>query len=104
MVAGTLFGKEEGRIVIIDGYRVDVEPKGWLLIGPHIDKPGIIGKVGTALGDNNINIVSMQVGRTATPGSSIMVMTVEQDIPTPVMLKIKAVDGILDAKLVNLCS
>ena len=103
MVAGTLFGKEEGRIVIIDGYRVDVEPKGWLLIGPHIDKPGIIGKVGTALGDNNINIVSMQVGRTATPGSSIMVMTVEQDIPTPVMLKIKAVDGILDAKLVNLC-
>ncbi|KYZ76216.1 D-3-phosphoglycerate dehydrogenase [Anaerosporomusa subterranea] len=103
VVAGALFGKEEGRIVIIDGYRVDVEPKGWLLIGPHIDKPGIVGKVGTALGDNNINIVSMQVGRTVTTGTSIMVMAVEQDIPTPIMLKIKAVDGILDAKLVNLC-
>ena len=103
VVAGTLFGKEEGRIVIIDGYRVDVEPKGWLLIGPHIDKPGIIGKVGTALGDSSINIVSMQVGRTVTTGTSIMVMTVEQDIPTSVMLKIKAVDGILNAKLVNFC-
>lgn len=103
IVAGTLFGKEEGRIVIIDGYRVDVEPKGWLLIGPHVDKPGIIGKVGTALGDGNINIVSMQVGRTVTAGTNIMVMAVEQDIPTPIMLKIKAVDGILDAKLVNLC-
>lgn len=103
VVAGTLFGKEEGRIVIINGYRVDVEPKGWLLIGPHIDKPGIVGKVGTALGDNNINIVSMQVGRTVTAGTSIMVMAVDHDIPTSVMLKIKAVDGILDAKLVNLC-
>ncbi len=101
LVAGTLFGKEEARIVLIDGYRVDVEPSGWLLIVPHIDKPGIIGKVGTILGDNGINIASMQVGRTETAGTSIMVMTVEADLPTPVMLKIKAVDGILGAKLVN---
>ncbi len=101
MVAGTLFGKEEARIVMIDGYRVDVDPTGWLLIGPHIDKPGIIGKVGTILGENSINIASMQVGRTETAGTSIMVMTVEADLPTPVMLKIKAVDGILGAKLVN---
>lgn len=101
MVAGTLFGKEEARIVMIDGYRVDVDPHGWLLIGPHIDKPGIIGKVGSILGDNGINIAGMQVGRTETAGTSIMVMTVEADLPTPVMLKIKAVDGILGAKLVN---
>ncbi len=101
MVAGTLFGKEEARIVMIDGYRVDVDPQGWLLIGPHVDKPGIIGKVGTILGDNNINIAGMQVGRTETAGTSIMVMTVEADLPTPVMLKIKAVDGIIGAKLVN---
>ncbi len=101
MVAGTLFGKEEARIVMIDGYRVDVDPTGWLLIGPHIDKPGIIGKVGTILGDSGINIAGMQVGRTETAGTSIMVMTVEADLPTPVMLKIKAVDGILGAKLVN---
>lgn len=101
MVAGTLFGKEEARIVMIDGYRVDVDPQGWLLIGPHIDKPGIIGKVGTVLGDHSINIAGMQVGRTETAGTSIMVMTVDDDIPTPVMLKIKAVDGILGAKLVN---
>ncbi len=101
MVAGTTFGKAEARIVMIDGYRVDVAPEGWLLIGPHIDKPGIIGKVGTILGDNGLNIAGMQVGRTETAGTSIMVMTVEADIPTPIMLKIKAVDGILGAKLVN---
>ncbi|EAX46380.1 D-3-phosphoglycerate dehydrogenase [Thermosinus carboxydivorans Nor1] len=101
MVAGTLFGKTEGRIVMIDGYRVDVDPQGWLLIGPHIDKPGMVGKVGTILGEHNINIAGMQVGRTEQAGTNIMVMAVESDIPTPVMLKIKAVDGILGAKLVN---
>ncbi|VBB09842.1 d-isomer specific 2-hydroxyacid dehydrogenases signature 3 [Lucifera butyrica] len=101
VVAGTLFGKQEGRIVMIDGYRVDVAPRDWLLIGPHIDRPGMIGKVGTILGDYNINIASMQVGRTEEAGTNIMVMAAESDIPTPVMLKIKAVDGILGAKLVN---
>lgn len=86
---------------MIDGYRVDVDPQGWLLIGPHIDKPGMVGKVGTILGEHNINIAGMQVGRTEQAGTNIMVMAVESDIPTPVMLKIKAVDGILGAKLVN---
>ena len=36
---------EEARIVLIDDHRVDIDPDGWLLIGPHKDKPGIIGKV-----------------------------------------------------------
>jgi len=101
VVAGTLFGSTEGRIVMIDGYRVDVEPKGWVIVGPHINRPGIIGAVGTVLGNAGINIDSMQVGRTETSGTNIMVMGVDADIPATVMLKFKAVDGILDAKLVN---
>ena len=101
MIAGTLFGREEGRIVMINGYRVDVDPQGWLMINPHFDKPGIIGKVGTILGDQNINIASMQVGHMASDGKNIMVMTVEADVPDPVMLKINAVEGILGARLVN---
>ena len=101
VVAGTLFGHTEGRIVMIDGYRVDVDPKGWLIVGPHINRPGIIGTVGTVLGNAGINIDSMQVGRTEIAGTNIMVMGVDSDIPTAVMLKFKAVDGILDAKLVN---
>lgn len=100
MVAGTLFG-QEGRIVLIDGYRVDVAAEGWLLLGPHRDQPGMVGKVGTILGEAGVNIAGMQVGRTETAGTNIMVMSVEADIPTPVMLKIKAVEGILGAKLVN---
>lgn len=100
-VAGTLFGSTEGRIVMIDGYRVDVEPKRWIIVGPHINRPGIIGTVGMVLGNAGINIDSMQVGRTESAGTNIMVMGVDSDIPADVMLKFNAVDGILGAKLVN---
>jgi D-3-phosphoglycerate dehydrogenase len=103
VVAGTLFGHEEGRIVMIDGYRVDVEPQGWLIVGLHLDRPGMIGYVGTILGTDGININSMQVGRTEVTGTNIMVMSVDSDVPAATMLKIKAVDGILGAKMINFC-
>lgn len=99
-VTGTLFG-QDGRIVAIDGHRVDVDPRGWLLISPHINRPGIIGQVGTLLGQENINIGGMQVGRTAIEGTSIMALGVDSEIPAAVLTKITAVDGILGAKLVN---
>ena len=101
VVAGTLFGHTEGRIVMIDGYRVDVDSKGWLIVGPHINRPGIIGTFGTVLGNAGINIDSMQVGRTGFSETNIMVMGVDSDIPAAIILKIKAVDGISDGKLVN---
>jgi len=99
-VGGTLFARE-GRIVMIDGYRVDVTPKGWLLIVPHNDHPGIIGAVGSLLGEKNINIMSMQVVKTEQTGKSIMYLEVESEISNDTMLKIKAVNGISGAKLVN---
>ena len=99
-VKGTLFGKE-GRIVMINDYRVDFVPQGWLMIGPHIDRPGIIGKVGTILGSSGINIASMQVGRSEKAGNQMMVLAVESLIPQEVLEKLKAVDGILGATMVN---
>ncbi len=99
-VKGTLFGRE-GRIVMINDYRVDFVPQGWLMIGPHIDRPGIIGKVGTILGTRGINIASMQVGRSEKAGNQMMVLTVESAIPQDVLEQLKAVDGILGATMVN---
>jgi len=99
-VKGTLFGKE-GRIVMINDYRVDFVPKGWLMIGPHIDRPGMIGKVGTILGASRINIASMQVGRSEKAGNQMMVLAVESAIPQDVLEQLKAVDGILAATMVN---
>jgi len=53
-IAGTLFEGSDVRIVQIDDYRIEVSPSRYMLVCKYIDKPGIIGKVGTLLGDNDI--------------------------------------------------
>jgi Phosphoglycerate dehydrogenase and related dehydrogenases len=55
-VAGTLLGKNDPHLVMIDGYRVDTIPSGHLLYVPHYDKPRIIGPVGVLIGEHDINI------------------------------------------------
>ena len=97
---GGLFGSE-GRIVSIDGYRVDVDPHKRILICPHTNRPGIIGKVGSIMGEANINISGMQVGRTEQEGTNIMVLIVDNDIPDEIIDKVTAVDGIYGAKLID---
>ncbi len=99
-VQGTLFG-EEGRIVMIDNYRVDVDPHARILICPHINRPGVIGTVGSIMGAADINISGMQVGKTDVEGTNIMVLTIDNDVTADVIKKVTAIDGIFDAKLVN---
>ncbi len=75
---GTLIGGEEARLVEVDGYEVDLVPKGNLLLVIHEDRPGMIGKVAMALGERDINIGSMQVGRKDKGGPQLMVLTLDQ--------------------------
>ena len=92
---------KEGRIVSINSYRVDVDPHARILICPHINRPGVIGTIGSLLGYANINISGMQVGKTKIAGTSMMVLTIDNEIPDTVMQQIINLDGIFDAKLVN---
>lgn len=99
-VKGTLFG-EEARIVMINEYRVDIDPQARVLICPHINCPGVIGKVGSILGAAGINISGMQVGKTDVSGTNIMVISVDDDIPAAIIQTVISIDGIFGAKLVN---
>ena len=99
-VQGTLFGTE-GRIVRINRFRVDVDPHARILICPHINRPGVIGTIGSIMGEAGINISSMQVGKSDREGMNIMVLTIDHDIPDDTLARVLAVDGIFDAKLVN---
>lgn len=100
-ITGVLFDRHEAKIVQIDDYHVDFEPKGYLLISPHIDRPGMIGQIAGVLGKANININGMQVGRGDKPGTNIMSIAIDNDIPGDVMLALKAIDGILDLRVIN---
>ena len=102
IVAGTLFGKKDARIVRIDSYRIDATPSGYMLIASHIDRSGIIGRVGTILGENNINIAGMQVGREFVGGNAVMVLNIDSAVSDDILKQIKAIEGIQDIKLVTL--
>ena len=93
--------REITRIVRINNFRVDVDPHARILICPHINRPGVIGIVGSIMGESGINISGMQVGETEAQNTSLMVLTIDNDIPANVLSKVTAVDGIFDAKLVN---
>lgn len=100
-LSGTLFLGNDPRIVSIDGYRIDAIPTGHMLVVPHLDKPGLIGKVGTVLGKHLINIGGMQVGRKEQGGVAVMVMSIDTPICEDTMKEIAEIDGVKDVKLVS---
>lgn len=93
-ICGTVFGRGETRIVHIDGYRVDIEPTGNMIVTEHTDRPGIIGRIGTLLGDHKINIAGMHVGRESAGRAALMVLLVDEKVPEPILAQIAAFDGI----------
>jgi len=98
-VTGTLFGNE-GRIVNINNFRVDIDPHARILICPHINRPGVIGAIGTLLADYQINISGMQVGKTDIGGTNVMILTLDNPISPEVIAKVKENEAIFDATLV----
>ena len=75
-------------------------PDGKLLL--TIGKPGVIGKVGTLLGDNGINIAGMHVGREQSGGRAIMVLLIDEPIGDSLMQQIRAIPGMETAQPVTL--
>ncbi|MBW1770647.1 MAG: ACT domain-containing protein, partial [Deltaproteobacteria bacterium] len=80
-VSGTIFGKQEPRIVRINSFRLEAVPEGHLLLIYNDDRPGAIGSFGTVLGQHNINIARMHVGR-ETKGDRNMIF-LDTDAPAP---------------------
>ena len=101
-VAGTLFGKNDPRICSIDGNRVDAKPEGWMLVCMNEDKPLIIGRVGTIIGESGVNIANLMLGRNAQGGRALTVLNLDAPLEESVMNKILQVPHVTDARLVAL--
>ncbi len=101
-IAGTLLNGYGARIVQVDQYPVDIAPAGNILLISHTDMPGIVGRLGTLLGTNDVNIATMQVGRKVIGGSAIMVLTIDKPADKAVIDDIAAVDGLTSVKKIEL--
>jgi len=100
-VAGTLFGRREPRVVRIDEFPLEAVPEGYLLVFSNLDVPGVIGRIGTLLGQNQVNIAGMHLGREHPGGRAVSVLNVDAPIPLPVLEEIRKMPNLVFAKLVN---
>ena len=96
-VAGTAASDGTIRIKDIDGYQFDLEPAPFMLAVNNADKPGMIGRLGTVLGAENINIGNMQVSRNAKEGIAMMIMTVDSVVEGHTLETIRSFEGITNA-------
>lgn len=106
LVGGTLFGTDMPRLFRVDDFRFEAYLDGTLLVFLHKDVPGVIGHVGTALGEHGVNIAQMSVGRTeATPGGlAIGVLNLDSMPNEQALIDVKKCDGLETAKVIELPS
>lgn len=102
-VGGTLVGLSNAeRFVHVYEYDIDLGPSQYMAFFRYADIPGMIGKIGTILGDNGINIAHMQVGRRKIGGEAVMGINVDIPIPDEVMGEIRRIPDVNDSKFITL--
>lgn len=95
-MAGTLTGRRsEPRIVMVEDHTTDVPPSDHMLVVRNDDRPGVIGLVGTLLGDAGINIADMDVGKSRQAGSALMLIAPTSPVPDTVLTALRSAPGIV---------
>jgi len=102
-VSGTLAGpRQVEKLVDVDGFDVDLVPSEHLVFLRYADRPGVVGAVGVALGEAQVNIAGAQVSRTSQGGTALMALTVDSAVPAPVLEAIGAAIGAESVRAVDL--
>ncbi|MEE9197695.1 MAG: ACT domain-containing protein, partial [bacterium] len=98
----TIFGRKNPRIVRIDEVSLEAMPEGHILVFANRDTPGVIGRAGTILGNNEINIAGIQLGRTAPQEDAVAVLNVDQPVNESVIAELLALPNLYYAKTITL--
>lgn len=101
-LGGNLSTKSQGRLINFNGYEVDLAPGDNMIVLQNKDVPGMIGHVGAILGQENINIATMQLGRHKGGGKAIMLLNVDDKPDNSSVLKLEEHENILWARAVSL--
>ncbi|HAA89718.1 MAG: D-3-phosphoglycerate dehydrogenase SerA [Thermoanaerobacterales bacterium 50_218] len=100
--AGTIAWDNRPRIVQVNKYKMDIIPTPHMLFVDHIDRPGVIGPFASILGQQNINIAMMQVGRCQPGEEALMTLSVDSPVDEATLERLRTVGGILNVKVVSL--
>jgi D-3-phosphoglycerate dehydrogenase len=86
----------------IDGFAIDAELAGLIVVTRHYDRPGIVGAVGTILADAGINISSLELSRLSERGDAMMFISVDDAVDESVLARLRESDGIVEARVIEL--
>jgi D-3-phosphoglycerate dehydrogenase len=101
-IAATLVGpRREARLVLVDDHITDVPPANNMLVVRNDDRPGVIGVVGTLLGNATVNIADMDVGKALKAGTAVMVIVPTAPVAPEVVAALRAAPGILDVAVLT---
>jgi D-3-phosphoglycerate dehydrogenase len=101
-VAGAVIGNRGLRLIAIDGFRVEAVPQGYFLMLHNRDIPGVVGTVGTLLGQAGINIGGLELGRDRVGGTAISLVEIDQPVPVEVLERLRTSPAITSAALIKL--
>ncbi|MDP6380326.1 MAG: phosphoglycerate dehydrogenase [Phycisphaerae bacterium] len=101
-ISGTVFSDRYARVVTIDDFPVELRPEGDLVVTYTMDRPGVIGGIGTLFGEKGINISSMTFGRKKASGESCVVLSLDSPPPDEVMEALKEKDFVARVYRVSL--
>jgi D-3-phosphoglycerate dehydrogenase / 2-oxoglutarate reductase len=101
-VEGAMFGAKHPRIVRVNNFYLEAVPEGYILILQNKDVPGVVGAVGTILGNNGINIAGMELGRSEKGGNAISFTHVDEMVNKKALDELRALPQIVSATLVKL--
>jgi D-3-phosphoglycerate dehydrogenase / 2-oxoglutarate reductase len=93
-VAGTLFNNKEPRLVELFGIKVESELAGPMMYIVNADAPGFIGRIGTLLGENGINIGTFNLGRHSAGGEAVLLLSVDSPVPADVVNAAAKIAGV----------
>jgi len=101
-VAGSVVGNRALRLTRIDGYPIEATPDGYFLMLHNRDVPGVVGAVGTLLGQAGINIAGLELGRDRIGGMALSLVELDGPVPSAMLEKLKTIPAITSAALIKL--
>lgn len=101
-IQGALFHGKDPRIVGIGDYQLEFRPKGWLMVARNRDVPGVVGRLGTALGDAGVNIAEIHLSRRPGSREALAVLRLDQSPPAEVVAGLRALEEMESILLVDL--
>ncbi|PZU52157.1 MAG: phosphoglycerate dehydrogenase, partial [Sphingobium sp.] len=100
-VAGTLFGHAQPRLVELFGIKVEADLDGHMLYIVNQDAPGFIGRLGSKLGESDVNIGTFHLGRRNQGGEAVLLLSVDGTVTEPLRWAICNLAGVKQVKLLR---